>query len=57
MITERPLVAKSDGKNYQTNPTNGYISHWTDGFLGHLACGSTTHRFAAFPQKDDAVAK
>ena len=42
MVTDHPLVEQDDGKIYPTNPTNGYISQWVDGFRGRLACGSTT---------------
>ena len=30
--SDRPLTKRNNGKFYTTNPTNGYISNWEDGF-------------------------
>ena len=46
-----------DDNKYPTNPTNGYISQWVDGFQGCLACGSTNHRFSTCPKKDNPNAE
>ena len=43
--SSRPLVTKPDGLTYPKNPCNGYVSKWSDGFSGCLACGSTNDRF------------
>ena len=33
-VNERPLVNKKDEHSSPSNPTNGYVSRWQDGFLG-----------------------
>jgi len=39
--SERPLTTRNNDKVYPTNPTNGYISKWEDGFQGFWACGAS----------------
>ena len=57
MVNNRPLAVEDNGFNYLQNPTNGYISHWRDGFRGCLACGSETHRFVSCTLKSDPTKK
>ena len=42
----KPLVVKGDGKIYPRNPTNSYVSKYTDGFFGYLGYGSDSLSFA-----------
>ena len=53
MVNKRPLVVKKDGYKYPSNPTNGYVSRWRDGFFGCLGCGSDNHRFVSCSKKND----
>ena len=56
-VNERPLVVKKDGHSYPSNPTNGYVSRWRDGFFGYLGCGSDNHRFTSYSKKNDSDSK
>ena len=43
--SEQPSTIGNNGKHYPTNPTNGHISKWEDGFHIYLACGASQRRF------------
>ena len=47
------MVVKKDDHSYPSNPTNGYVSRWRDGFFGCLGCGSDNHRFASCSKKNN----
>ena len=41
----KPLVIKEDRKRYPKNPTNTYISRYSDDFFGCLSYGSSNRMF------------
>ena len=51
------MVGKKDDHSYPSNPTNGYVSRWRDGFFGCLGCGSDNHRFTSYSKKNDSDSK
>ena len=54
----KPLVVKGDGKIYPCNPTNGYISKFTDSLFSCLGCGSDSRVFRECKsQHDNAIHK
>ena len=55
--SDRPLTKRNNGKYYPTNPTNGYISNWEDGFQGCLGCGNSQHRFATCTNKHKSLSR
>jgi len=49
----RSLVIKQDGMIYPKNPTNGYVSQFTDGFDGCLGHGSNQNQFRKYPRCEE----
>ena len=55
--SDRPLTKSNNGKFYPSNPTNGYISNWEDGFQGCVGCGDSQHRFATCTDKQKPLSR
>ena len=50
----KSLVKGGNGTLYSKNPANDYISRFADGFNDFLCCGSSTHFFKVFLEKDNS---